>query len=205
VKQKGITLLEILVVVVLLMALTLVSSFAIGNKVAKARDSRRKTDLNRIKIALYDYYFDADCFPMDLPECNQAFNLNGQQYMPSFPCDLLGEKYTYVREETDCPGWFRVFTNLENVEDASIEAVGCQWGCGLECEFNYGVVSTNTKLNEDCVTYYACTPSGDCESFFDPVKSGCPKVFENDEECGGISCSKDKDAKCHDMSGKFHE
>ena len=204
-KQKGITLFEILVVVLVLMSLIVVSSFAIGNKIAKARDARRKVDLDRIKIALYDYHFDAGCFPRNLVECSQPFDLNGQQYIPSFPCDLLGQKYTYVSEDSDCPSWFRVFTKLENDDDGSIESVGCSWGCGPECEYNYGVTSTNTKLNVGCVTYYACTPSGNCESFYDPVKSACPRVFENDDECGGVSCSKDKDVKCHDMSGKFHD
>ena len=56
-----------------------------------------------------------------------------------------------------------------------------------------------------CVTYYACTPSGNCESFFNPEKSQCPSVYENDARCGGVNCSKDKGVKCHDMSGKFHD
>jgi len=195
------SLFEILIVVVVLMGLGLVSSFAIGNKFAKARDSRRKTDLDRIKIALYDYYFDVGCFPSEIPDCGQVFNLDGQEYMPSFPCDLLGERYVYVSEDSDCPSWFRIYTNLENSDDGSIKAVGCQKGCGPECEYNYGVVSTNTKQNEDCVTYYACAPGGYCQSYIDPAGSECPKVFENDEMCGGVDCN-DKKYRCHDASGK---
>lgn len=202
------SLVEILVTIVVLMALALVSYFAIGNKIAKARDAKRKSDLDRVKIAMYDYHFDMGCFPTEIPECGQAFGFESQPYMPSFPCGMLGDAFVYVAEESECPSWFRLFTNLEVDTDASIESVGCSWGCGPDdCGYNYGVASTNTKLNVGCVTYYACIPgggkSGACESFFDPESSRCPFVFENDDTCGGIDCS-DSDNKCHDESGKRH-
>ncbi len=200
------SLVEMLVTVVVLMALALVSYFAIGSKIAKARDAKRKSDLDRVKVAMYEYHFDMGCFPTEIPECGQAFGFESQPYMPSFPCGMSDDAFVYVAEESDCPSWFRLFTNLEVDTDASIEAVGCSWGCGPDdCGYNYGVASTNTKLNVGCVTYYACAPNGECVSFYDPEKSQCPRVFENDTECGGISCSKDKGVKCHDMSGKFHE
>lgn len=194
-----------LVVIVVFIGLAFGMFFAVGNKMAKTRDARRKSDLDRIKIALYDYYFDNDCFPTDLPDCDQGFGFEGQYYLPRFPCDMLGNIYTYETDESDCPSWFKVLTNLEISDDESIVASGCGRGCGSECQFNYGVASTNTKLNDGCVTYYACSPNGECTSFYDPQKSQCPRVFENDEVCGGIDCSKDKNVKCHDMSGKFHD
>jgi len=211
VKQKGMSLFELLIVVVVLGILAFVSSFVIGDKIARGRDARRKSDLDRLKIAMYDYIFDNDCFPSSLPDCGQPFEGGGNVYLPSMPCDELGNPYVYVAQNSDCPIWFRIFTKLEVESDRSIETSGCSAGCGPECVYNYGVSSTNTKANIGCVKYYVCPPGGgkenSCQAFEDPYISECPKIWENDPTCGGIVCDsvpqKDRDAyKCKNASGK---
>lgn len=74
---------------------------------------------------------------------------------------------------------------MEITADSIIDRVGCRTGCGPDCQYNYGVASSNIKINQGCVTYYACGSSGECGAFDDPWCSRCPKVFENDPTCGG--------------------
>ena len=202
---------ELLIVIVVLSILGMSSYFVVGSKIARGRDARRKSDLDRMKIAMYDYMFDNECFPEQLPDCGQPFEGGGNIYLPSMPCDMQGNPYVYVRQNNDCPIWFRIFTRLEIEDDSSIETSGCNWGCGPECAYNYGVTSTNTKANIGCVSYYVCPPGGGnkdapntCEIFEDPIRSNCPRVWENDPTCGGIMCqSKDGEAyRCANSSGK---
>jgi type II secretory pathway pseudopilin PulG len=206
VKYRGIALFELLIVIGLIMILMVLAPFTVGSQTRKARDARRKSDLDRVKIALYDYIFDHECFPESLPSCGEKFESGGVVYLESMPCDLNGNPYTYVKQNKDCPVWFRIFTKLEYEQDSSIEEVGCNWGCGPDCEYNYGVTSTNTKADIGCVTYYVCEPGGgkmgSCQAHMDPVKSECPIVFENDPTCGGVDCSTGKN-KCKNASGKY--
>ena len=62
-REKGLTMIELLIVIVLLGLLIITVALVLPIQLKKARDARRKADLDRIRIALYDYYFDNDCFP----------------------------------------------------------------------------------------------------------------------------------------------
>ena len=202
---KGFTLIELLIFITILALMFLVSALFAPTYLKKARDARRKADLEKIKVALYDYYFDSDCFPTALPACNERFGASSTVYLNEFPCDPNGGSYGYQIEEAACSQWFKILTNLENTQDTDIDKVGCRHGCGPDCGYNYGLASTNIKVNKDCVIYYACGPSGECGPFDDPACSLCPKVFENDPTCGGgCDCSgpKKKENCCHDERGK---
>jgi len=156
--------------------------------------------LQEIKIALYDYYFDANCFPETLPNCGENFASNGTIHLANFPCDPNNNRYGYQVAEENCNQWFKILANLENDRDSAIDKTGCRNGCGPECEYNYGLASTNILVNKDCVTYYACAPNGTCTEFEDPFISQCPRVFENDPGCAN-SC-EEKENRCHDERGK---
>lgn len=199
---KGITLIEMLIVLVLLAMLALGSFLVVSTHLKKARDAKRKADLYQIKNAIYDYYLDSNCFPQSLPSCWQDFKADGMTYYPNFPCDPKGKPYGYQTDSSACSQWFKVLTNLENTKDQGINKVGCRSGCGPNCEYNYGLSSSNILVNQGCVKYYACTPSGPCAEFIDPVASRCPKVFENDPNCGGISTCQGRKNRCHDERGK---
>jgi hypothetical protein len=91
---------------------------------------------------------------------------------------------------------------LENTQDPDIDKVGCRnYGCGPECQYNYGLASTNIMVNMGCTPYYACAPGGECADFEDPLISGCPEIFPEDPDCGGVNCNK-KEYRCHDSRGK---
>jgi len=191
--NSGLTLFEILIAIVILSLLAVVSYLGMITQIKKARDAKRKADLEKIKIALYDYCFDNGCFPENLPECGQDI----------FPCDPLGYAYAYETEASDYRQWFKVMTNLENIRDQDIDKVGCRQGCGLpDCPYNYGVASSNILIYDGCVAYFACLPGGEdhCVEFEDPWISECPRIFQNDPTCQGV-CG-DKINRCKNASGK---
>lgn len=112
IKNSGITLIELLVIVVILGLLALSSFLFIPNQIKKAKDARRKADLERIKVALYDYYIDSNCFPKSLPECGQNFTVDGVSYLNDFPCDPGGGSYGYQIENKECSQWIRLVVEV---------------------------------------------------------------------------------------------
>lgn len=191
---------EVLLVITIGGLIFYLANLFVSAYMLKARDSRRKLNLERIKTALYDYYFDSDCFPKTLPACGGNLGFTNGSYLGNFPCDPKSMSYGYQTEDKECSQWFKILTNLENLEDSGIDKVGCRNGCGPNCEYNYGLSSTNIKVNQGCVKYYACTPSGYCQEFTDPEASQCPRVFENNSTCNNI-CDQ-RENRCHDERGK---
>lgn len=150
-REKGLTIVEILVIMSVVSVLASFVFVVTPAHIKKGRDARRKTDLEKIKTALYDYYFDADCFPKELPECGEELKVDDKVYLGNFPCDPTGSHYGYQVEDKECSQWFKILTNLEDTRDLGIVKVGCQYGCGPpECNYNYGLASTNIQVNEGC-------------------------------------------------------
>jgi len=197
---RGFTLFELLIAITVLAILFIASTLVASSQMKKARDGKRKSDLNRIKVAVYDYYFDKNCFPDSLPACGEPLKLGETVYLNSFPCDPQKNPYVYEIEKGTCPSWFKALTNLENTADKDIDRVGCRTGCGPKCQYNYGVASSNISLSEGCIKYYACTPGSQCAEYDDPAVSQCPQVFKNDPTCQN-ACGK-KENRCHDAKGK---
>lgn len=200
-RKKGFTLLEILIVIALagIIIVTAISGYKIIK--AKAKDATQKDDIERIKTALYEYNFDSGCFPKELPACGESFGYNNVNYLENLACRPNGSNYAYEVPNGDCPNWFKVLTDLEVEDDPSISTSGCSYGCGDDCNYNYGVSSTNIRVEKDCVKYFACAPGSACEEFEDPWQSQCPVTFINDDTCGGVDCSS-KDNRCKNSSGK---
>jgi type II secretory pathway pseudopilin PulG len=220
-RLRGFTLVEILVVFVVLAAVIILSVLNVPVLLAKARDARRKADIDEMGKYIEEYYADSGCYPATLPDCGNPFSLNDKVYIASLPCDpQTGNSYVYVPEISNCPGWFQLYGNLEYTQDSIIDKLGCRNGCGPKCQFNYGTSSTNQKLNPFCQTtatpappipsptpsftnlQYVCAPGGGCEVFANPGASGCPNIYLNDPTCqGNTQCSNPKN-RCHDSRGK---
>lgn len=204
-RKKGLTIIELLIVIAIIGLLTTFVAFVAPTQLRKARDARRKADLQKIKIAFYDYFFDTDCFPEELPGCGEDFGSSGQSYLKDFPCDLNDEPYVYAITKKGggkCSQWFQLFTNLENTPDSIIDKIHCRQGCGPDkndCNYNYGVASTNVQIYQSCSFAYVCSPGGACESFEDPWRSNCPITF-GDGACEGL-CD-DPANRCENSSGK---
>jgi len=210
-RKRGLTIIELLVAIGVLVILLTLTAFIVGpTQLKKARDARRKSDLDRIKIALYDYYFDHECFPEEdgLPGCGENFGADGDPYLKNFPCDPYYKTpyvYTVRQGGGKCKQWFRIFTNLENTDDSIIDQIHCRTGCGPDrntCFYNYGVASTNTQIYRNCADAVVCNPGGVCEKFEDPWTSGCPITFDDLNECKDSGLCSNPENQCKNASGK---
>jgi len=150
---SGFTLFE-LVIVVGILGVLLVMALANLNPIGqmnKARDTRRKGDLNKMQVAFEDYYSDHNCYPTPYPtsvsQCRNSF----LPYLNKIPCDPNGknyDQYAYPGDSATCPQTYAIYTILANKVDPDILAVGCQNGCGPtgNTVYNYGVWSSNIVL-----------------------------------------------------------
>ncbi len=222
-RTRGLTLIEILIVIVVLGLVMVFVFLNIPAQIAKAHDAERKGDIDIMGKFIEEYYLDTECYPISIPLCNNTFNLNDKVYLSNIPCDpVTNYSYIYVSEIKPCPTWFQLYGNLEHESDKIIDKLGCRNGCGPECQFNYGVSSSNVRLNPFCKDdgesdpsptllpspvpetaplQYVCAPGGACEVFANPELSGCPNIYLDDPNCQGDPC-KDKNYRCHDASGK---
>jgi len=184
----------------------------------RARDIQRKDDLERVRIAIDDAYDTFGHYPSNLPECGFPFEEGNLVFSERIPCDPKTDgSYRYVTDGTDQSRWYKLYTNLEYTQDSDIDYVGCRTGCGPNCQYNYGVASSNIEVMgcselvptliptpSPMPVLYVCAPGGgqegSCEAFDDPERSECPKAYPDDPTCL-FECS-DKENKCKNASGK---
>ena len=145
-KNDGLTLIEWLIVIAII-SILLIIIFAHINPLRerdRASDSRRKSDLDRISIALEEFYSDHDCYPS--PE---TFNLREglRPYLSQTPRDPdTGEPYAYSPQDTSCPQYYRLYASLRWQNDPAITKIGCGAGCGPDGAYNYGIASPGSGL-----------------------------------------------------------
>lgn len=141
-KKTGFTMIEVLVVVTILAIATTTGIVTMQGTQLNSRDARRKSDLEKIKVALEDYYNDNQCYPAagSLDVCGDS---NLDPYLKEIPCDPRTKNaYGYLPEPDACKG-YRVYAGLENTDDEAITNLGCGGadGCGYGTGFNYGISS----------------------------------------------------------------
>lgn len=209
ISKKGITLVEILIVMTILIVLSIFAVLTIPPQMQKARDAVRKQNLDTMKKAIEEYQQDTNCYPQSIPSCQNKLINGGLNLLDNIPCDPHSRlSYTYVPEVSDCPSWYQLYANLEYTSDQIIDKVGCRNGCGPQCQFNYGTASSNQTLNPYCEEetdlesplQYACSPSGRCEIYVDTIDSSCPDFYLSDPTCQD-ACSNPEN-RCHDARGK---
>lgn len=151
-KQFGLSMIEVLIVTTIIGLLSVLAITFLPQQISKGRDGRRKSDLQKIKIAFEDYFSDNDCYPPPeiLDNCGSA---DFEPYMSIVLCDPHTKtKYLYAPETTACPHSYRVFANLERDTDPVVGELGCDTenGCGayaffggelgvVALEYNYGI------------------------------------------------------------------
>ena len=148
--QDGFTMIEVLVVAVILAILILASVINMPIFIARANDSRRKSDLEAFTIAIERYYEEnGKCYPDadKLSVCNSITAFS--PYLPKVLCDPQTKNpYTYVKENCST---YKMYTALQDVKDPDITKIGCGDGCGPDAngdgkgDYNYGVSSANTN------------------------------------------------------------
>jgi type II secretory pathway pseudopilin PulG len=122
--KRGVTLVELLVVVGIIVALAIISMWFLRNQILKGRDAKRKGDIHKIQLALEEYEKDNDCYPLsELASCNPGTGLT--PYLSHIECDPTTKtSYFYEPENEICPSWYRIYANLENQQDEDINNPG---------------------------------------------------------------------------------
>ncbi len=174
-KNKGVSLTEILIVVAILAILGVLGFWAWKTQVFKGYDSRRKTDIYQIKVAIEEYEKDHDCYPPpEKVNCKLPISAPGtglRPYMDKIPCDpVTKESYYYDYDSLPCPKWYRLYAYLENSADEDIFG-----SIGPGGTYNYYSGSPNAPEPGAISTsdFYGCK-SGICVSIiWDPQKQRC--------------------------------
>lgn len=133
--NQGLSLVELVIVVTVIAALSIIAIAFYRNQSAKALDSKRKADLMRIQIAVEEYEKDHQCYPPpQLLNCNPGTNL--QPYIDKIPCDPVTKaSYYYDYDVNTCSTWYRVYANLNDTSSGL--------SIGPNGAFNYFVSSPN--------------------------------------------------------------
>lgn len=145
----------------LLAILGMLLLFGFSRHQGRARDARRKADLEKIRISFEDYYNDHGCYP----PADILTNCRGEQlqpYLVHIPCDpFTHNPYVYLPHEgNQCKG-YRVLAALEDDRDPVVGELGCDTscGCGYGDEYNYGISSGMSLVTESCNPLVLPTPS----------------------------------------------
>jgi type II secretory pathway pseudopilin PulG len=138
VKLWGVTLTELLVVISIIVLLLSVVLWYFRSQIFKGNDAKRKGDLHKIQVAVEEYEKDNNCYPLpQLVVCDPGDGL--KPYISKIACDpSTDSSYYYDHEDSLCPSWYRIYTNLENTTDTDIKGA-----CGPGYSFNYYVTSPN--------------------------------------------------------------
>ncbi len=187
---KAFTLIELLVVVAIIGLLIALAATAYIKQISKGFDARRKADLNRIKIAVEEYEKDHNCYPPALTACGYSVDIPIHPYLSNVPCDPHTKgPYIYETDGQDCAKWFRIYTVLENKNDAQILE-----GIGPGSLYNFYVSSPNAPQitvggSVSCPYTYGCI-DGTCVQIEQIVQgSGCePICTPTYGSCLGVEC-----------------
>ena len=101
--KKGFTFIELLVVTTIIILLSSVALVSYQSAGRKARDDKRKADLEQIRSVLEMIRSDIGCYPYNdggtcracLPPASGAWTCNGVTYMHEFPQDPKGGQHYY--------------------------------------------------------------------------------------------------------------
>lgn len=138
-KNKGFTLVELVIVIAIIAILAVIAIAYFSSQLSKGKDARRKSDLDRIKIAVEEYEKDHNCYPLALSCTPEGTEL--QPYLNQIPCDPgTNAPYVYEHEVSMCPSWYRLYAKLDYTQDP-LALPFC--GPAGNDAFNYYVSSPN--------------------------------------------------------------
>jgi len=170
IKNEAFTLVELLVVIAIIGIITVLSASAFKNVQIKARDSRRKSDLDAISKSLNMYFADHNQYPIAtsssgmnalLEDGSEFVGDDGTIYMKELPSEEVGEVMDYTYVVSDDRKSFRLYSMLENEDDAvsCLDLVIDGWsdpdGISGDCDSTssccYGVCSPNIGMTGEAL------------------------------------------------------
>lgn len=185
--QRAFTLIELLIVVVFLAIMAVIVISALRSSLLRGNDARRKSDMNRIKIAIEEYEKDHNCYPpISLLNCDPGTGL--QPYLNKIPCDpTTGQSYSYEVDDTRaCADWYRLFGNLQLPASLTGSGYIASNGTAVYCQISENAPDCNLS---DMGTYYAC-------------KSGVCVPISFDKSVGAWECyNKFSNSSCNNQCG----
>ena len=141
--KKAFTLIEILVVVTIIGLLTAIGSTSYTQFNKQARDTKRKTDLENIRMALEAYRSNNSYYPSNL----STLTASGDQYMTTLPTDPLASSQGYVYQYSPSPSGCTTACS-DYTLGAIIElstATSCLSGCASGGSCNYCIGPYGSK------------------------------------------------------------
>lgn len=114
--KKGFTLIELLVVISIIGILSALIITNIQGVRERARDARRKSNLDTIKTSMRLYYNDHQSFPLDLATIDATIYLNDLPLDPS-STTTNAISYEYLNVDDDS---YVLVAKLENLSDQDI-------------------------------------------------------------------------------------
>lgn len=186
-RRRGFSLAELLISVTIFLFLVALVYWAVRGQMAKGRDAKRKDDLERIRVAFEDYFNDHGCYP-DIDLLSNCGGDDLAPYLAEIPCDPeTREPYIGVAGSftlSDCNGWYKVYTFLENEDDSVIAKLGLSGGKTIDGKMvNYGVSSPNVAVGDIPATTFIC-PNGEPA----PHTTECGNPSDYLERCGVCGC-----------------
>lgn len=143
-RRAGLTMIELLVVIVLVALLIILAMFGVQRYLTLAQDAERKSDLQEYRTALEEYFTDNQVYPTaaTLLDCGGD---GLAPYMAQIKCDPANKTtpYLYVPNATHTD--YVLYAQLVNDTDPIIAQYNCEEGCGPDHDgdgtgdFNLGV------------------------------------------------------------------
>jgi prepilin-type N-terminal cleavage/methylation domain-containing protein len=144
-KNRGFTLVELLVVISIIAILSSVLATGYVTSQKNARDAARKLNLKSIADALNMYYNDYGTYPGSIAFGSEFKDANGTVYMVKVPSESTTDGLVQIQYQAGSKS-FKLFTNLENNEDKACVPGGCT-GYTISRGCCYAVTSSNILVN----------------------------------------------------------
>jgi Tfp pilus assembly protein PilE len=129
-RKSGLTLIEILIVVAILMVLMITGMVFVQPSLSKGRDGKKKSDLQQISVALEEYYNNKASYPAALTTCGETSEI--ASVLKKVPCEGSGSRaYLYIADPVGCDAatvrcsGYRLLTDLAYDLDTDIAKKGC--------------------------------------------------------------------------------
>jgi prepilin-type N-terminal cleavage/methylation domain-containing protein len=192
-RQKGFTLVEILIVVSILVLLGLIALVGINpmTQIFKGYDARRRVDLNKIKIALEAYYSDHECyplFPLKDTKGRPSYVCNSgilKPYLDSIPCDPSTKKpYTLylIPDDSTCPQQFAIYAQMFSFFNQNATLA----------EYCPKILDNHSQGINNLEIIYGCSLQEICPVHYGCRNGACVVVTDDDlPTCGPNFCSSD--------------